>query len=77
MPMGFDQFDNAARIERLGVGRALARKAFRGPALADLLGRLLDDPDVAARAGAVAERFADADGIARAADEVEACLAAG
>ena len=77
MPMGFDQFDNAARIERLGVGRALARKAFRGPALADLLGRLLDDPDVAARAGVVAERFANADGIARAADEVEACLAAG
>ena len=77
MPMGFDQFDNAARVERLGVGRRLARKAFRGPALADLLGGLIDDSSVAARCRDVAERFAGTDGIAAAADEIEACLAAG
>ncbi len=72
MPMGFDQFDNAARIERLGVGLSLARKAFRGPALAGLLGKLLADQSVADRCRAVADRFAGADGIAAAADEVEA-----
>ena len=74
MPMGFDQFDNAARIERLGVGKALARKAFRGPALANLLGKLLADENVADRCCAVANRFAGADGIATAADAVEAAV---
>jgi UDP:flavonoid glycosyltransferase YjiC (YdhE family) len=72
MPMGFDQFDNAARIERLGVGLALPRKAFRGPALAGLLGKLLTDRNVTDRCRGVADRFAGADGIAAAADEVEA-----
>ena len=72
MPMGFDQFDNTARIERLGVGLALARKSFRGPALAALLGKLLADQSVADRCRAAADRFAGADGIAAAADEVEA-----
>ena len=72
MPMGFDQFDNAARIERLGVGLALARKAFRGPALAGLLGKLLSDQGVADRCRAVADRFAGVDALAAAADESEA-----
>lgn len=74
MPMGFDQFDNAARIARLGVGAALARKAFRGPALASLLGRLLADQAVTDRCRAVASRFAGIDGITAAADEVEAAV---
>ena len=72
MPMGFDQFDNAARLERLGVGAVLARRAFRGPRLAATLGRLLDDPSVAARAAEIAARLSPEDGVARAADEVEA-----
>ncbi len=44
-----DQFDNAARIARLGCGRVLSRKRY-GAALTPTLRRLLDDPVVAARA---------------------------
>ncbi len=81
MPMGFDQFDNAARVERLGVGQGIARRAFHGPRLAETLGRLLGDPAVAARCRGVAERIG-ADGppeaaLARVADRVERVAAEG
>jgi UDP:flavonoid glycosyltransferase YjiC (YdhE family) len=76
MPMGFDQFDNAARVERLGVGRSLPPKRFRGPALADLIHGLLADAAVAGRCRDVAARLADADGLALACDEIEAAWAA-
>ncbi|NBV46538.1 MAG: glycosyltransferase [Planctomycetia bacterium] len=70
MPLGFDQFDNLHRVERLGVGAGLLPRQFRGPALAERLGRLLGDPAVATRCADAARRLAGADGIGRAADEV-------
>jgi rhamnosyltransferase subunit B len=76
MPMGFDQFDNAARVERLGVGRSLPPKRFRGAALADMIHGLLSDAAVAGRCRDVAARLADADGLALACDEIEAAWAA-
>jgi UDP:flavonoid glycosyltransferase YjiC (YdhE family) len=72
MPMGFDQCDNAARVERLGVGKSLPPKRFRGPPLAEMIRGLLDDSAVATRCRDVAARLADADGIALACDEIEA-----
>jgi UDP:flavonoid glycosyltransferase YjiC (YdhE family) len=47
MPLGFDQFDNAARLERLGVGATLTPRALCGPAVADQLARLLNSSTVA------------------------------
>jgi UDP:flavonoid glycosyltransferase YjiC (YdhE family) len=75
MPMGFDQFDNAARVERLGVGRSLPPRRFRGPLLAETIRSLLTDPTVAARCHAAAARLADDDGLGRACDEIEAAWA--
>lgn len=72
MPMGFDQFDNAARLERLGVGTAVVPRRFRGPVLAAALRGLLDDPGMADRCRRVAGRLAVEDGLERAGDEVEA-----
>lgn len=74
MPMGFDQFDNAARLERLGVGASLPRDRFRGPRLAEVLTGLLVDEQVVTRCRDVAARFAGARGLAAAADEVESVL---
>jgi UDP:flavonoid glycosyltransferase YjiC (YdhE family) len=48
MPLAHDQPDNAARLRRLGVGRALRPKRFRAPAVARALDALLRSPDVAA-----------------------------
>jgi rhamnosyltransferase subunit B len=74
MPMGFDQFDNAARIERLGVGASLPRDRFRGPRLAEMLAGLLGDGRVADRCREVAARFVGGRGLATAADEVESVI---
>jgi UDP:flavonoid glycosyltransferase YjiC (YdhE family) len=57
MPLGFDQFDNAARLERLGVAATILPKAFRGPAVARQLARLLDSPAVASACRAAAARL--------------------
>lgn len=57
MPMGHDQFDHAARIERLGVGRQIRRSAFRGPKVARTLDDLLNSADVARRCREIAARF--------------------
>jgi len=60
MPLAFDQFDNAWRLEELGLGRSLAPWRFRGPAVAALLRELLADPDLLARSRAAAARMDDA-----------------
>jgi UDP:flavonoid glycosyltransferase YjiC (YdhE family) len=59
MPLSHDQFDNAARLERLGVARTLPSARFRGPAVADCLARLIGSAKVAGCCHRVAERFAD------------------
>jgi rhamnosyltransferase subunit B len=57
MPMAFDQFPNAARLESLGVARSLRPKAYRAPAVARALGDLLSSPEVAKQCKAIAARF--------------------
>jgi rhamnosyltransferase subunit B len=59
MPMAFDQPDNAARAERLGVARVLAPRAFRAPAVASALEQLIDQPPVAAACRRWAPRCTD------------------
>ena len=71
MPMSFDQPDNATRLHRAGVGTWLAPRRFRADTLADALGALLADPEVAR----VCERFrrelASVAAIPRACDALE------
>ena len=55
-PMAFDQYDNTRRLARLGVGDEISVKAFRTPAVAAALERLLTSPGVAANCRALAER---------------------
>jgi rhamnosyltransferase subunit B len=54
VPFAHDQFDNAARAQRLGVGRTLARKRYHAAAVARQLGALLENGamrDTAAKVG--------------------------
>lgn len=71
MPMAHDQFDNAARIEHLGVGASIPRKRFTAGRAARVLGRLLASPDVAARCRACADRIRGTDALSRACDLAE------
>jgi UDP:flavonoid glycosyltransferase YjiC (YdhE family) len=47
MPMGFDQPDNATRLQRLGVARWVIPSEFKGDRVAAALGELLDDRQTA------------------------------
>ena len=56
--VGFDQFDNAARVAAIGVGARLPRRAAQRPAaLAAALGRLMREPAVAAACAKASARF--------------------
>jgi rhamnosyltransferase subunit B len=74
-PAGFDQFDNAARAARLGVGRVLPLRRAHHPArLARELRRILDEPTYAHRALEVAAAVRPLDGAGAAADQLIECL---
>jgi rhamnosyltransferase subunit B len=57
LPFFGDQFDNGARIARLGIGRSLRPAAFQGAAADEALRALLDDHTIAARAAAIATQL--------------------
>ena len=71
VPFNHDQPDNASRVERLGVGRTLARKRYTAANVVKELDRLLDDGSYAERAGAVGKIVQAEDGARTAADEIE------
>ncbi len=71
-PFAHDQFDNGARIQRLGVGRWLGARAGRRR-WANALRRVVDDGAVRERCAAVAARLqADGNAAERIADRLEA-----
>ena len=56
-PMAFDQFDNAMRLERLGVARSVSPKDTRFASMAPQLQALLDSPAVSDACRAAAQRL--------------------
>jgi UDP:flavonoid glycosyltransferase YjiC (YdhE family) len=66
--MSHDQFDNAARVKRLGVGLRLRHASVTPQRLVDRLRRLLDEPAFANSAKALAPKIAEDNGAATAAD---------
>ena len=74
VPHAHDQFDNAARVERLGCGRILPRPRYNAKSAIREIGLLLENQsysDAAARVGNVVR---DEDGARVAADEIEKVL---
>jgi rhamnosyltransferase subunit B len=70
-PAGFDQSDNAARVERLGVGRVLPfRRAHSDARLAHELRTLLGNPAYAGAAAGIAERSRGVNGVVAAALQI-------
>ena len=55
--MSLDQPDNAARIERLGVGLSLNRENLTEKRLLPLIKRCLEDPEIPAKAALHAQRL--------------------
>ena len=76
VPHAHDQFDNAARVERLGAARSLPRPKYTAESATRELRRLLDDPSYAEAAKKVGEVVSKEDGARVAADEIESVLRA-
>ncbi len=74
VPFAHDQPDNALRVQRLGIGRALARKRYTARNAKRELTRLLEDPAYLSHAKAAAELVAKEDGPRAACDALECLL---
>lgn len=70
-PMSHDQFDNAARMKRLGVAEVMPAARLSGRRAALALSRLLESSEVRRNCASVASRFSDVDGLERACDVLE------
>jgi len=70
-PCSYDQLDNAARLQRLGVSVTVLRKRYTADHVASALTRLLADPARSARCASCASQFGAGDGLAAAVDAIE------
>lgn len=61
IPRGFDQFDNAQRVERIGAGHWMKRRELTTPSMLSAVGGLLVDEAVAKRCAEVAADLASHD----------------
>lgn len=75
VPRGFDQFENAAHLQREGWGLRLMPTDFSAHSLRIRLERLLGSADIQAKIGALSRRMQVEPGVEHSADLVEAALA--
>ena len=71
LPFAHDQFDNAARVTRLGVARTIARRHYHAASAARELNPLLGEPHYASRAAEVSRLVQAERGVAAACDALE------
>jgi len=71
LPLFWDQYDNAQRVQDLGLGVRLPTYTFPDEALVGAVTRLHDDGPLRARLAAIAGRLQAAPGTVRAADLIE------
>ena len=71
LPLFWDQYDNAQRVDELGYGVRLATYAFTDEELTGALDRLLGDSELRARLAAAGEEIRGRDGLRKAADLIE------
>ena len=74
VPHAHDQFDNAARVARLGSGRVLPRPRYNAQSAIRELRLLVEDPTYGGAATTVGEVVQQEDGARVAADEIETAL---
>jgi MGT family glycosyltransferase len=71
LPLFWDQYDNAQRMDELGFGVRLATYEFTSDELSGAIDKLLGDDDVRARLDAIGARIRERDGLTRGADIIE------
>ncbi|AWN34479.1 glycosyltransferase [Methylobacterium radiodurans] len=71
VPVAFDHFDEAQRLERLGLGRTLRRRAFTPARAAHAIRCMIGDARMQSACSAAAARVAAEDGVRGACDVLE------
>lgn len=71
LPLFWDQYDNAQRVDELGYGVRLSTYTFTDDELKDALERLLGDTELRERLAAAGEEIRRRDGLRKAADLIE------
>jgi UDP:flavonoid glycosyltransferase YjiC (YdhE family) len=71
VPFGWDQPDNAARVQRLGAGLTLARNEYSTESAAAALSQLLTDPAFAARSAQISTQIQTESALTQACDAIE------
>ena len=71
VPCGGDQYDNAARIERLGVGLTSTQKRYNRHRAIAALSKVIEHPTYRERAEALGQRVRKEDGVRAACDAIE------
>jgi MGT family glycosyltransferase len=71
LPLFWDQYDNAQRMDELGLGARLPTFEFEDAQLGESIERLVADDAVGERLGAISARLQDDPGTERAADCIE------
>ena len=71
LPLFWDQYDNAQRVDELGFGVRLASYDFADDQLLGAIDRLLADEAMHGRLGGIAARLQAVPGTVRAADLIE------
>ncbi len=74
VPYGWDQPDNAYRIERLGAGLHLPRSKYTVDGATAAIKLLLDNPAILAKSTELASRMRDEDAIGSACDAIDSLL---
>jgi UDP:flavonoid glycosyltransferase YjiC (YdhE family) len=74
VPFGHDQFDNAARLRRLGAAEVLYRSRYGARRVAHVLRRLMQQASFAQAAAELGEKVRAEDGAGAAADAIAARL---
>ncbi len=77
LPLFWDQYDNAQRIDETGLGVRLDTYGHEGAELTGAIDRLLADASLAGRLAAMSKRLRALEGTRRAADLIEEAIAAG
>jgi UDP:flavonoid glycosyltransferase YjiC (YdhE family) len=72
MPLFWDQYDNAQRVDELGYGVRLATYGFADEELHGAIDRLLADADLRGRMARIGAEIRERDGVAKAADAIVA-----
>ena len=71
LPLFWDQYDNAQRVDETGFGARLATYAFQDEELTGAMDRLLGDGSLRERMAAIGEEIRSRDGVAMAATAIE------